>query len=323
MKGLKTFLSALLILFLLFTPAELAVKAKESFTDARFVRTENRYKGTIMLYHVVRERPYQGSLTAWLTARAEEFEKRHKGTFIMIEGMDEKAFLERIEQGRVPDAYSFFSGSLWEDRLCALPDLCISFRDGISQNAKAIPYGYTGFVRLTKDAHSSENRVYSDRPVLAARIGLRDLAADEGKADALYVDLRKAGDLIRYREGYASATIQPVDNVTESVCWLGVDRECDAAKYEVLLSFFNELLSEEAQRKLNELGMLSVRSDVRDVPPDPSLKAVFNAYQTVRTFDPFRWAIEYDALLEDAEDSIRGDDDARVRFTIRLQELYS
>jgi hypothetical protein len=323
MRILKMILSISLILFLLFTPAELSLRARESFADSRFIRTTERYNGTIVLYHIVRERPFQGSLTAWLTARAEAYEKKHKGTYILIEGMDEAHFLERIEQGRVPDAYSFFSGSLWADRLCEIPDLCIPFKEGISQTAKAVPYGFTGYVKLTKTDQTAGTKIYTNQPVLSARIGVDQPIEEEDKADTLYLDLRRAADLIRYREGFASAAIEPLDNVTEAVCWLGIDQNCDPRKYDVILDFFNELLTCDDQLKLNELGMLSVRSDVRDVPPDPMLRSVFKEYRSIRTFDPFLWQREYDALLEDALLTLRGDPEARNRFTIRLQELYS
>ena len=313
----------LLVLFLLFTPAHLASRAKDSFRDARFERKPDLYRGTIVLYHIVRERPYTGSLTAWLTARAEKFEKQHKGTYILIEGMDERTFLERIGQGRIPDAYSFFSGSLWKDRLCELPDFGIPFRDGLTQNTVSIPYAFTGFAKITKQDGSSSRRVYANCPVTAARIGLHDLTADEEKADVLYVDLRRAGDLIRYHKGFENALIDPVDNITEAVCWLGVDRGCEPQKYDAIVAFFHDLLLNEAQIKLNELGMLSVRNDIRDVPPDPILNNVFTEYCSVQTFDPFRWQREYDSVLEDAILSLKGDSEAMSRFTIRLQDLYS
>jgi len=312
-----------MIAFLLFTPKFLVTHAKDSFVDARFVRTSDRYNGTIVLYHVVTERPYTGSLTAWLTTRAETYEKKHKGTYFLIEGMDEKEFLERIESGRIPDAYSFFTGSVWEDRLCALPDLHLPLRDGIVQAERAIPYGYSGFVKISKSADSNEKSIFTNHPVLAARLGIETLVESEDKADTLYVDLRRAGDLIRYHEEYMSAEISPIDDVSEAVCWLGIDRNCDPNKCEVILDFCNDLLSVDEQIKLNELGMLSVRNDVADVPPDVSLKKVFKTYRTVKTFDPFLWQREYDALLSDALLALNGDTDARKRFTIRLQELYS
>ena len=93
----------LLILFLLFSPKYLLSGAKEQFVDTRFVRDQNLYRGTITLYHITRHRPYQGSLTNWLQKRADEYEKKHRGSSIVVEGMSEETFYERIEHGRRAD----------------------------------------------------------------------------------------------------------------------------------------------------------------------------------------------------------------------------
>ena len=322
MKILKPVLCSLLVVFLAFTPARLVSGARASFVDTRFVRSTERYNGTIVLYHVVRERPYVGSLSNWLAMRAEAYEKKHKGTYFLVEAMDEAEFMERIERGRPADAYSFFSGSLWEDRLAELPDFRIPFRQGIFQTGKAIPYAYSGFVRLVKSSDRSGENVYTNHPVLAARAGAVQTVQSEEKAETLYLDLRRAGDLIRYRDAFSSAKMFPVDNVTEAVCWLGIDRNAEEKKKEVILDFMQYLLEPDVQPLLNALGMMSVRRDVRNEPPDASLKAVFRTYETVVTFDPFRWQLEYDSLYEDAVLALKGDSDAGTRFTIRLQELY-
>ena len=143
MRVFRTVCCCALVVFLLFTPAALKNAAQKSFTDARFVRKGKGYQGTIVLYHIVRQRPYTGSLTKWLNDRAEAYEKKHRGTHIAVEGMDDTAFLERLEYGRTADAYSFFSGSVWEELLQPLEDAGTPYREGLFQTERCVPYAYS------------------------------------------------------------------------------------------------------------------------------------------------------------------------------------
>ena len=322
MKTVRILICVILVVFMLFTPGWLVSKAQRSFVDARFVRKEPEYSGVILLYHIVRQRPYAGSLTQWLKTRAEAFEKKHKGIYIEIEGMDEASFYERLENGRVPDAYSFFSGTLYRDRLADLDDFGIAFREGLFQTDRAVPYCYTGYCILKKTPDVNGGRIYCADDVLAARTGNGENDAPEDKADVLYLDLRRAGDLIRYKDGFALAVTEPIDNFTDAVCWLGVDRDTSAEKAEALASFFAFLLEEDPQKTLNTLGLMSVRADVRNVPPDAGLRKIFQTYERVRTVDPFLWNTAFDTLTEDAKLARAGNAEALERFTKRLHELH-
>ncbi len=320
MKILRIFLCISMIVFLVLSPKTLVGKAQESYVDARFARDSDRYTGSILLYHVVRHRPYSGSMTQWLKTKASAYEKKHKGTYIEIEGMDEAHFYERLESGRRPDAYSFFSGTLYRDRLKQIEDLHVSYRSGLFQTDRCIPYCYTGYCKLYKTPDGSGDRTYYANDVLAARTDAVSENASEDKADVLYLDLRRAGDLIRYKDGFTLGSIEPIDNFTDAVCWMGIDRDTDDAKTAVILDFIAFLTEPDAQQSLNALGLLSVRSDVKNTPPEPALKRVFRIYDTVQTVDPFAWNTNYDALSEDAALAAIGDADARDRFTNRLHE---
>lgn len=320
MKILRTVLCAAMICFLLFTPAKLVQGAQKSYVDPRFERDPDRYTGSIVLYHIVRHRPYAGSLTQWLKRRAEAYEKKHKGTYIEIEGMDEKTFAERIESGRRPDAYSFFSGSLYADRLQSIPDLSIPLREGLFLADRCVPYCFSGYCKLLKHPEGAGEKTYYADEILAARLDAGENMASEEKADVLFLDLRRAGDLIRYKDGFGLSTIEPIDSFTDAVCWIGVDRETDAAKTAVILDFTAFLLTQESQQTLDALGLFSVRSDVRQTPPDPILKPIYKAYQKIETVDPFLWQQNYDALCDDAARSRKGDAEAHTRFTNRLRE---
>ena len=190
-------------------------------------------------------------------------------------GMDEADFFERIAQGRLPDAYSFFSGTLYPDRLRTLTDLAVPYKDGIKDTARCIPYGFTGYCRLVRSPDGIGKTVYFANDLLAVYSGAEGEDASEEHADVLYLDLRRAGDLIRCRDGLALASIEPIDNFTDAVCWMGIDRDTDDRKADAILDFIAYLTSADVQKTLASIGMLSVRSDVRDVPPEASLKNIF------------------------------------------------
>ena len=320
MKVLRTVFCCALVAFLLFTPAMLVKGAQTEFKDARFVRKEKGYQGTIVLYHIVRQRPYAGSLTKWLSDRAEAYEKKHRGTHIAVEGMDEAGFSERLEYGRSADAYSFFSGSVWEDLLLPIEDAGIPYREGLFQTERCVPYAYSGYTKL-KRSEQGGTRAYYGSDITAARLGAGKDDATEEQADELYLDLRRAGDLIRYKDGFASSVLEPIDNFTDAVCWLGIDRRTDEKKAEALFDFFAYLQSVDVQQGVNTLGLLSVRADVRDTPPEALLKPLFKQYATVETIDPFRYQKAYDSLCMEAASARAGDADAAMRFMTRLNEL--
>lgn len=323
MKILRTILCIGMICFLVFSPKTLVEGAHKSFTDVRFVRKETAYHGSIALYHIVRQRPYCGSLTQWLKERAAAYEKKHKGTYIEIEGMDEAHFYERLDNGRKPDAYSFFSGTLYPDLLKSINDLLFPYREGLFQTDRCLPYCYSGYCRLIRNPDSAGNKTFFVNDILATRMQAGKDDASEENADVLYLDLRRAGDLMRYKDGFALAVIEPIDNFSDAVCWIGIDRDADDAKAAVIVDFILFLLEPESQQTLNALGLLSVRSDVKNQPPEPALKRVFRMYESVSTVDPFRWHAVYDVLSEDAALSRGGDPDAYERFTIRLRECCS
>lgn len=323
MKIVRTLICTGMVLFLLFTPAALVAGAQESFVDARFVRKTEPYRGSILLYHIVRHRPYSGSMTQWLRSRAEAYEKKHKGLFIEIEGMNEKTFSERLEHGRRPDGYSFFSGSVYRDRLAEIEDMDLPLKDGLFVTDRCVPYCYSGYTKLVKTPDGTEEKAFYANDVLAALNNAGPDDATEDKADVLYLDLRRAGDLVRYKDGFSLSAFQPIGNFTDAVCWMAIDRETDSEKAIAILGFLTFLLEPESQNTLNALGMFGVRRDIRNVPPEAGLKQVFKAYETVKTVDPFLWNTAYDSLAEDARKARSGDPDAKNRFTNRLHECCS
>ena len=320
MKYIRLILCVLLITFLLFSPGRLSAGAQRSYEDTRFVR-EKAYRGVITIYHIVRHRPYSGSLSNCLQKRADEYEKSHRGSFISVEGISEEAFYERLEHGRRADAYSFFAGSVYRDLLCDISERGQIFREGLFQTDKCIPYCYSGYAKLVKNTDSKAEKIYYCDEIMAARQNADTFGITETAADTLYLDLRRAGDLMRYKDGFAQSVLEPVDAFSDAVAWFGIDRDTDADKTAVIEDFIDWLLREEQQIKLNALGLMSVRADVRNTPPETVLKPIFKAYETVRTVDPFLWYEQYDALKADATAACCGEEHAISGFQKRFEEL--
>ena len=107
----------LILLFLLYAGPRVGAGTGESFYVKSRQLQPPDYVGTLTLYHIVTCKTYQGSVTAFLTERAEAFNKRNFGVRITVEGMGEKDFWERMSYGRRADMYSFFSGALYEELL--------------------------------------------------------------------------------------------------------------------------------------------------------------------------------------------------------------
>lgn len=154
--------------YLLFMPGYIRQGRGEDFCLANLLTKKPVSVGTITLYHVASVKTYQGSVTAYLTERAESFQKLHPGVHIEVEGMSEKDYLERLAYGRFPDMLSFFAGTAYEELLqsCAFEDLP-SLRQGLSASAYAVPYFFSGYVlsSLSGDFSGLSASVSEEKPL--------------------------------------------------------------------------------------------------------------------------------------------------------------
>lgn len=268
------------------------------------------YTGSATLYHIVSARTFSGSVTRWLETQAAAYEKKHRGTFIRIEGMNEQTFWERIEYGRVPDGYSFFGGTLDRDRLQPVGLSPEGLREGLPQTEYAVPYCYTGYAALSSDQPKA--------PLPESDPIARKMAKEPVPDGAAFVDLRTAGDALASEQYGPSYAIAPIGNYTDAVCWLGIDRNTPADKAEALRGFFAFLCSLDRQRQLVSLGAFPVLSEAEDAPAFPALGPFYEAYRTVLTPDPFLLHAERAALTEDVAAS---DERADARFRERMQRI--
>lgn len=288
---------------------------------------------TITLYHIASARTYQGSVTVFLQDSAKAFEAKHRGVYIQVEGMTPESHAERLENGRVPDAYSFFCGDLYREQLQPMPTFAHALLPGLRQNGYCLPYLFSGYV-LCKTEQSpktpadllQEGKLASDA-LHPARLGLQgelmDISAfKEGKCSAAVLDMRTAGDMLR-SERYGSLTCEPLDAFTDQVCCLGIARDTDAEKAAWLRAFFDFLLSEEQQAKLTVLGAFPVLEAVEPVYAQSLVSAAYATHRSgVSTPDPFAWQAHRVALGEDARLAVSGDVHARDRFFERWAVVF-
>ena len=291
--------ASLILLFLLYAGPRVGEGMGESFYVKNRQLSEPEYVGTITLYHIVTCKTYQGSVTSFLQERAEAFNKRHFGVRIVVEGMGEKDFWERLAYGRRADMYSFFSGALYEELLQEVdfaPE--VEFRQGLHTTPYAAPWCFSGYVRA--------NTAGENDPVAALANG----------ADGTVMDLRAWGDV--QREGEVHAEASWAGPYTDQVCYLGVERNTDGQKTKWCLSFYGFLLSESTQRMLPSLGAFSVRTDAPYPYGNALLLNLDRAYKQVTVPDPFAYYTHKTKLREEALSALAGNEMAKNSFFQRL-----
>jgi hypothetical protein len=288
----------LILLFLLYAAPQVTTGAGESFYVKNRRLAEPEYVETITLYHIVTCRTYQGSVTAFLQERAESFSKRNFGVRIVVEGMGERDFWERLSYGRRADMYSFFSGTLYEELLqqaVFAPET--ELRQGLGVTAYAAPWCFSGYVQT----NMGENQ-----PIAALANGATDRV----------IDLRAWGDI--QRSGEMGMDAVPAGIFTDQVCYLGIDRGTGDPKVGWCLAFYRYLLSESSQKLLPSLGAFSVRTDVPCPYGNGLLMDLDRRYKQVNVPDPFLYYVHRAKLLEEAQAALAGDGVAKNNFFQRL-----
>ena len=254
--------------------------------------------GTITLCHIVTAKTYQGSVTAFLQERAEAFSKKHFGVRVVVEGMGEADFRERLSNGRRADMYSFFSGALYEELLQAASfQPGTELRAGLSVTPYAAPWCFSGYVKTS---------VGESSPIAVLANG----------AQGTVLDLRAWGDI--QRGGEMNADAAPAGPFTDQVCYLGVARDTDPEKARWCLLFYEFLVSEPTQKLLSALGAFSVRTDVPCPYGNALLLDLDRAYHQVTVPDPFAYHTHREKLLEEAAAALAGDGSAKNSFFQRL-----
>lgn len=164
MKALRN-VSAVIVtiavaLYLIFAP-EFIMSGIENSRKVSGDRQGN-YTGIISLWHIVGFKAHTGSVSTFLNARAEEFERDRFGVFISVTSMTEEEYKENISAGKSADIYSFPLGLEYSDAFMplesdALRESISRIRSGFVETGKsentlyALPYLYSGCCLITND----------------------------------------------------------------------------------------------------------------------------------------------------------------------------
>ena len=317
-----------ILCYLLLMPARLQKGRGEEFYRANHLSSPPAYEGTFVLWHVVSQKTYQGSVTKLLQALAEEFSSAHYGLRIEVAGMGEEDFQERLSMVREPDLISFFTGALPQEQLRPMQwrELPV-LRPGLAAGEYACPWFFSGY------AYAASTLEYGEKPssgaggyaeaIPGAYYGFSgaDKTREEflaGKAQCALADLRAYGDLVRREAGPEWAAV-PAGDFTDQVCYMGVFRRGREGSEACLARFMEFLLQKKSQRALSALGAFSVLQDGEQSFSLSFLEETNKAYAHVTTPDPFAYYSHKAALEEEAAAALQGDMQAEKRFFERLR----
>ncbi len=83
---------------------------------------EKQRSGIINVWHVVKYKPYTGSISLIIADAARKIENKNFGVYFNVDGITENEYKERMERGEKPDIISFPTGLIDANGLCALDE---------------------------------------------------------------------------------------------------------------------------------------------------------------------------------------------------------
>ena len=111
-KTIAAVLLAAVLLFMIYLP-KCAGKMLERDQYREWLEPEEEeFSGVINVWHVVRFKPYMGSVGAWLKKIADRAERRHFGVYFEVESISETEAEAKLQNGEFPDVISFPAGFL-------------------------------------------------------------------------------------------------------------------------------------------------------------------------------------------------------------------
>ena len=109
-KTIAAVLLAAVLLFMIYLP-KCAGKMLERDQYREWLEPEEEeFSGVINVWHVVRFKPYMGSVGAWLKKIADRAERRHFGVYFEVESISETEAEAKLQNGEFPDVISFPAG---------------------------------------------------------------------------------------------------------------------------------------------------------------------------------------------------------------------
>ncbi len=231
------------------------------------------YKCIVNLWHVDSFEGGTGSRAEFLLGRAAAFEKNNAGVFVMVTPMTAENANEKFAAGERPDMISYGYGveisgysAIKSDKKCVYGQV-----DG---DVYALPWCRGGYAVISNEPlpedKTLENAVVSKgaytQPYAALALGGYTLKNYEEKAplDAYYAFVSGNADILvgtqrdvnRLNVRQMEAVITPLSEYSDLYQYISVTA-ASAEKKAYAEMFIEFLLSEEAQKKVSNLGMFS------------------------------------------------------------------
>lgn len=325
---------------------------------------ERKHAEIITVWHVVRYKPYSGSVGTIITEAARSIEKSEYGVFFSVEAITMQEYQKRTELGEKPDVISFPSGIRDADGLYMLakedytmldeslikagshgdalyalcyaqsPCVLIENNELVKKAGVTLPENELDAETIIKaldnaDAGAIKRALISGRPERWAMIGACGECEDtalfkEGKAALCIDDIRIASDISALNEkgkGF-NYTVHKLCNAYGNAQFIAISAQAGEWKTERAKKLISILLSEKYQQKLCSIGLCpAIIGDKLGFDGTKTPIDVIDALADTRLPNAFLLARYSNAIDEEAQRALEGDEQARASLNKRYEEL--
>lgn len=262
-KTLSLILFAAVLLLIVFLPKYVGTLLDRPGYIDWLRPSREQFRGTLTVWHVVRFRPYLGSIGAWMKKYASVMEKRHFGVYLNVESMTEEDAAVRIAAGEMPDIISFPPGFIQAEALMPLSvDVDVNVNGGVyGEHLLALPFAASCRLIIYYPGRISQEEITSDRTA-AAKYSFDEFKAE--KAPCCIADARQAGDMARLVSSNKAQHFEalPFEDRAKLVQFLGVSASLADEKRKYAEEYVELLASMKAQSELPELGLMPLNESV-------------------------------------------------------------
>lgn len=342
-------ITLLILIFIVFSP-QYILSSRTLLTLQRNDEIQEDYQGVIEVWHIVRFKPYQGSLGSWVSKVAEQLEKKHGGVYMEVDSITFEEYEARIARGEQPDVFSYPLGCVYAEQLKELSMEYSSFIGNLNgvgrHNGKlySIPYTASGYLTVhnqrlmqekgadvqgISDMLKSGNADAAGDPIQACIWGYKGemLTVEdfiEEKSISAFVDARTAGDLerkVQSGKGFPFE-VSACSNYTDLVQLIGININTEQVKLPYLYEFMEMCLDEENQKNLINLGLLPVISEFEEEKiEDEVVEIMFDELKNIAAPNNFLYKTYRNQLEISAVEAMRGSSSAKKDLDLRLTEL--
>lgn len=265
-KVIAIILIPAILLFVLFLPDYVDDKITQNPFEQWLDHKKESFSGIITVWHVVKFKPYIGSVGNVIKNAADSVQKNHFKVYFDVTTLSLDDALSLVQNGEFPDAISFPKGFVSEVSLHSFSENERSAFDklidlSLGEN-NSIVYAVP-FVASCEFIVYYPDKVTEDE--LTDEIARRNSADDfkKGKAACCVGDAHTVGELMRLAASQKINHFEliPVEGKSDLVQFLGIDKNCDENKLDYIFELFSVLQNKKTQKALCEIGLLPLAHD--------------------------------------------------------------